>query len=416
MIQVIATKVALIALGASIALSGCSTADAADTHQHDQHGQQSQHGQHEMQGEKTVTLVKHGNYEVELLVPEEGIFAGEEIDVEFKVTDTTKKDPVEGNLGIANVEATGVVTMPAMPGMPEQKPEIHREGIPGYYGIVLYFPHGGGYQIDLNLTLPGGEKFPVKFNVDVKDERPEGMAEGKKPFALNPVEFPQHADSSKPIDLKLQVVDTKTGNVQKDFQIVHEKKFHLLIASEDLNWFVHEHPQMNADGTWSMPIKFPAAGKYWVYGDVAPAGKSSQLLVAQVNVMHGPKADWDKSLVPNLGPITVSGVTAKIKPVDEPLPIGKNTLLEVQLTDSEGKPVLDTEPWLGAAGHMMIIHQDGQTVVHSHPKEDAETVAMAKEGRFRFMARFPKAGLYKGYAQFSHHGEIKTFGFVLDIR
>lgn len=413
MIQVFATKVALIAMSASVALSGCTSAVAVDQHQTRQH---SDHGQHQMQTEKLVTLVKHGNYEVELLVPEEGIFAGEEIDVEFKVTDTTKPDPVEGNLGIANVEATGFVTMPSMPGMPEQKPEIHREGIPGYYGIVLYFPHGGGYQIDLELKLPSGEKFPARFTVDVKDERPEGMAEGKKPFTLSAVDFPQHADASKPINLKLQVMNAKSGDVQKEFQIVHDKKFHLLIASEDLNWFVHEHPEMNADGTWSMPIKFPAAGKYWVYGDVAPAGKSSQLLITQVNVMHGPKANWDKSLVPSMGPVTVSGVTANLSAVDGSFPIGKNTLVEVQLTDSGGKPVLDTEPWLGAAGHMMIIHQDGQTVVHSHPKEDAETVAMSKEGKFRFMARFPKAGLYKAYAQFSHQGEIKTFGFVLDIR
>jgi hypothetical protein len=412
MIQLIAAKSAALILGASILVSGCSDTTEPNSVQHD-------HSQHDMMQHSpsgTDTKVKHGNYEIELLVSEEGVFAGEEMDIEFKVTDTTKKDPVEGNLGIANVEATGLVTMPAMAGMPAQTPEIHREGIPGYYGIVLYFPHGGQYQIDLKLTLPGEEQFPVKFMVDVKDERPEGMSAGKKPYSLSVVDFPQHGKAGNPFELKLQVKDSKADSIQKDFQIVHEKKFHLLIASEDLGWFVHEHPVMQADGTWTIQMTFPAAGKYWIYGDVAPAGKSSQLLVTQINVMHGPKPTWDGKLVPSMGPSMVSGVSATIKPLDEPVPVGKNTILEVQLLTADGKPVLDTKPWLGAAGHMMIIHQDGQTVVHSHPKEDAETVAVQKKGKFRFMGRFPKPGLYKAFAQFDHQGEIKTFSFVLDIK
>ncbi|MBX3114169.1 MAG: FixH family protein [Fimbriimonadaceae bacterium] len=409
----IAAISAVSALGASLIVSACSATIAEAPRPSD--ATSAQH-QHESMQETVVTKIKHGKYEVELLVPEEGIFAGEEMDLEFRVTDSTQKDPVEGNLGIANVEAKGVVTMPAMPGMPSQIPDIHREGIPGYYGIVLYFPHGGGYQIDLQLTLPDGEKFPAVFKVEVQDERPADMAMGKKPYALSIVDFPKNAKAGESINLKLQVKDTKTGKVQSDFQIVHEMKFHLLIASEDLGWFVHEHPKMANDGTWSIPLTFPASGKYFVYGDVAPAGKSSQLLISEVNVANGPKPNWNTSLVPTLGPTSVHGIVATLNPLDKEIPIGKNTVLEVQLRSPDGKPVLDTVPWLGAAGHMMIIHEGGQTVVHSHPKEDPETVAMAKQGNFRFMGRFPKPGLYKAYAQFSHQGEIKTFGFVLDIK
>ena len=105
-----------------------------------------------------------------------------------------------------------------------------------------------------------------------------------------------------------------------------------------------------------------------------------------------------------------------IQPLDAQIPLGKNTVLEVQLRHSDGKPVLDTMPWLGAPGHMMILHQDGKTVVHSHPKEDAETVSAQKGGNFRFTARFPKPGLYKAFAQFEHDNEIKTFSFILDVK
>jgi len=151
--QLTATSLALLAMGAISVLSGCAPSSAQGTATSSDKGQAAAQ---QVAADTPVTLVKNGKYEIELLVPEEGVFAGEEIDIEFKVTDTTQKDPVEGNLGIANVQATGIVTMPSMPGMPEQKPEIHREGIPGYYDIVLYFPHGGSYQIDLALALPTG--------------------------------------------------------------------------------------------------------------------------------------------------------------------------------------------------------------------------------------------------------------------
>lgn len=71
---------------------------------------------------------------------------------------------------------------------------------------------------------------------------------------------------------------------------------------------------------------------------------------------------------------------------------------------------------LGAAGHLIIIHQDGQTIVHSHPKEDAESNALVKKGVVSFSARFPKPGIYKAYAQFNWHGAVRTLGFCWEVK
>jgi hypothetical protein len=93
------------------------------------------------------------------------------------------------------------------------------------------------------------------------------------------------------------------------------------------------------------------------------------------------------------------------------------TVLRVRLKDAQtGRPAGDTQPWLGAAGHLMIIHEDGQTVVHSHPKEDAQTHALVKKGEVLFTARFPKPGIYRAFAQFQRAGEIKTLGFTLPVK
>jgi hypothetical protein len=93
------------------------------------------------------------------------------------------------------------------------------------------------------------------------------------------------------------------------------------------------------------------------------------------------------------------------------------TTLMVKLTDEKtGQPAGDTVKWLGAAGHMMIFHQDGQTVVHSHPAETEENEAQVKQGMVHFTGRFPKPGLYKVYAQFDWRGSVRTLGFAIEVK
>jgi len=101
---------------------------------------------------------------------------------------------------------------------------------------------------------------------------------------------------------------------------------------------------------------------------------------------------------------------------DKILPIGRTTPLGFRLTDANNKPITDLETYLGAFGHLMIIHQDGQTFVHSHPQEDEAGIARSKSGTVVFDARFPKAGRYKAWGQFQRGGKVITIPFVFDVK
>lgn len=361
-----------------------------------------------------ITRVTHGKYKIELLVPEEGVFAGEEIDIEFSIHDTTKEDPDLGFLGVANVRATAVVTMPSMPGMPEAKPNIHREGIPGYYGIELFFPHGGDYQISLTLTPPNEEPFTISFLIDVKDAEARGGAPRPKPYKLDVVSD-EKPKAGIPFDLKLSVRETKTSEIVTRFEIVHEERFHLLIASEDFGWFLHEHPAMDHNGIWTQRLSFPAGGKYFIYGDVAPVGKGSQILITEI-VVDGEPFPSQASWQPNLGPSKDGGIVGVLGFVMGTPQIGRMTTLSLKLTDERtGEPITDLEQWLGAWGHLMIFSKDGRTVVHSHPAENEETHELLRQGVIHFTGRFPKAGLYRAFSQFKRGGEIKTLSFTIHI-
>jgi hypothetical protein len=361
----------------------------------------------------TIHEVRFDKYQANLRVPSEGLSAGEEIDVEFRVVDTTQKDPIEdGFKGVGAISATAVLTMPSMPGMPKAIPKVHREGVPGDYGIELFFPHGGDYRIDLDLKIPNAGQYRIAFLVEVADER-RNRVPRPQPYSLRVMDFPSSPKANQPTPLRMQVLDRKTSKPVTKFDVAHEKEFHLLIASRDLNWFLHEHPEMQPDGTWEIPITFPAGGDYWIYGDVAPAGQGSRVLISKVSV-DGPPPTWSTTLA--IKSIADDGDLRGMIRTLEPIQVGKSSTIQVKLFDRKtGKPAVDTVPWLGAAGHLMIIHQDGQTIVHSHPSEDESSLQLVKRGIIRFTGRFPRPGLYKAYAQFDWKGQIKTLGFGIKV-
>ena len=355
-----------------------------------------------------------GNYEITLRLPKDGVFAREQIDIEFRFADTRKIDSISGAVGVARVQTKATITMPEMAGMPAQNPKIHSEGIPGEYGLECFFPHGGQYEVALSL-LPPGESKPVttQFLVDVQDaETKQNKKPTPQPYFVE-VKNLNVAKAGVPTDLQLVIRETQSKAIVKDFDIAHTKIFHLILASKDLSWFAHEHPVPQADGSFTISQVFPSGGEYKIYADVAPKGAGSQILGTSLKVSGPTPKPITLTLSERTN--TVNGVTATLKTAT-PLPIGKSTALTFALTDSiTGKMITDLEPYLGAFGHLMIIHQNGQTVVHSHPAEDEAGRTDAKKGIVAFNARFPKAGLYKAWGQFQRNSQVVTIPFVLKI-
>src|SRR5690242_5202170 len=72
------------------------------------------------------------------------------------------------------------------------------------------------------------------------------------------------------------------------FQIVHEKLFHMFVVSQDLQFFLHDHPIYDPDGTFHYDIAFPKAGMYRVLGDFYPDGATPQLIAKTVLVPGTP--------------------------------------------------------------------------------------------------------------------------------
>ena len=262
----------------------------------------------------------------------------------------------------------------------------------------------------MSIAPKGGIPFEAAFDVKVGDDRPEKSAAAS--YELKLVDWDESTLPDRPAQLKFQVMDTKTSKPLTQFDIVHEKRLHLLLASKDFSRFLHEHPEMASDGTWTFDGTFPAGGDWRVYADVAPEGKGSQMLASRITLAGDPPTGTPM-YVKGLGPASQGGVTGKIE-LTKPIEPATMSAIAVRLTDTAtGKPVANLEPYLGADGHLMIFSTDGQTVVHSHP--DEKKAAGVAQGVVGFTARFPHPGTYIAYAQFKRAGDIKTLGFTIEV-
>ena len=363
-----------------------------------------------------IVLKKAGKYAVELRLPKEGLAAELETDVELHVADMSQDDPVQGPPPVVKAKLTARVTMPSMAGMPAQSPKTHAEGVPGDYGVVLYFPHGGDYQLDLTVNPPGDKPFTVSYKLAVGDAlTSKGRTAKPKPFTLEVVSDPAMPQAGKVSDLSIVIRDRDTKLPVTDFDTVHEKQIHFMVVSADLQYFAHEHPVLGNDGKFTLQYTFPTGGEYHLFADVAPRGAGSQIIMQPIRVSGPvpPRAAFLK-FSPSLAD-TQAGVKVSLAAAPAKFPVGRALNISFTLKDTAaGAAVTDLEPYLGAMAHLMLIHQDGATFVHSHPDETDPT--NGHKGSLTFLARFPKPGFYRGWLQFQRGSKVETTTFTWEVR
>ena len=217
---------------------------------------------------------------------------------------------------------------------------------------------------------------------------------------------PAEVTVGSPIRLNLMVHGADRV-VIKDFETVHEKKLHLIIASDGLDQFAHIHPEIDASGNISATFAFPTAGKYRLYADYKASGKEAETAIGEVLVAGTPVPA--PKLVPNV-PGRVKGDDLEADIVIESGSMAGATKISFALFDASGKPITDLQPYLGAMGHLVVISADGMEYVHSHPME-----GHASDGAVGFEAHFPQPGIYKAWGQFQRSGTVHVVPFVVSI-
>ncbi len=319
-------------------------------------------------------------YEVTLRLPADGLYSGEEMQIELRITDPTKEDPLMGATPVVRAKILSEIDMPAMRGMAVVREVAHPEGVPGDYGLHPTFAHGGEYRLRLTIEPVGEAAFVKEFKLEVGDERPK-KAKGVSPFKLKVEKAGQ--------GLEIRISDA-SGPV-KDFDTVHERKLHFIVVTKDLKSFAHVHPELRPDGSFLLQEPL-ISGDLRLFADFAPKGKGGQVLTLPWK--QGGKV---------AAPVETTLKAAALKPVKGAWVAGRTQ--EVLLEG--GAPPSELEPYLGAMAHLVMIHEDAETFVHAHPIDDPAKIV--------FLARPPKVGKYRAWVETQAKGKVYTQSFDIEV-
>lgn len=337
-----------------------------------------------------------------------GVYAGVDTDLHFYLADQDRPGTLFRLVPLQGMDVTASVTMPSMPGMAPMTPTVHEEGAPGYYGLSAIFPHGGSYLVEVTARGKEGAPRSAAFPVTVED-LPENAALPPPPFTAEVKPAPDPARAGEPVQLTFTVHQRGNPAVWKDFVEVHTKPWHLMVMSDDLRWFDHIHPEPQPNGSYKVTETFPAGGGYLLLSDVSPRGFGQQFLPLPLTVSGAPFAEPFR-LAPTPSTTRAGGLDVRLA-APSPLKAHTDVTLAFSLTTPDGAPVTDLQPYLGAMGHLIIVNADRDRFVHSHPaRADGP-----RDGSVRFLARFPKPGLYKAWAQFQRRDEVITAAFVVSV-
>ena len=185
--------------------------------------------------------------------------------------------------------------------------------------------------------------------------------------------------------LRFRIAGAKPG----DFEVTHEKRMHLIVVRRDGRGFQHLHPELAADGTWSAPITLADAGAYRVFADFQRAGEP-HTLAADLTVDG--VADY-AALGPATSVAETDGYTVKLN--------AHGSELGFAIT-RDGRPV-ETEPYLGAGGHLVALREGDLAFLHVHPTE---------EHGVEFETDLQPDSRYRLYLQFKHDGRVHTAEFT----
>jgi len=361
-------------------------------------------GQLSIAAESSLLQRSAGKYVITLRPPPDGIYAQEETEIEFRIVDTSRDDPLTGSAPVIRAQIDVGIEMPSMPGMPAFHELAHAEGVPGDFGVHPTFAHGGDYVIRLSVTPPEDRAFQVEFPISVQDASNARNRKHTPPrFSLELSASPKTPKPGEPVDLRLLVRDReKPKEVFNQFERAHEEFMHLVIVRDDLREFAHEHPTLGTDGTFVLRYQFKSAGEYHLFADVAPRNAGSQVLMAKLKVAG--KTSARVTFEPRPAAQEIEGLHVELKTHA----VAAKRTTEVAFTVD---PAAGLQPYLGARAHLIAIHRDAVTFVHAHPDESRPS-----NGNFVFRGRFPQPGQYRIWIQFKRNDLLVTGEFTLEAK
>jgi hypothetical protein len=276
---------------------------------------------------------------------------------------------------------------------------------------------------------------------------------------------PPRVDASFVVDsthrtLTLRLADTASFRaIYAPVAPDHGKMMHLfLVSSSGMQALAHLHPVETDSLVFRTEVPSVPAGRYLLFGDIMLENGLSLTASTRLEIPPAPGSvtpsdsddTWDRTA--NVTPVTPAAARALSDGYslawaggDAPIRAREPIDLRFTLRDSTGATP-SVRPYLGMAGHAVVVAHDGSVFIHLHPmgtvtptaqqvfalRDRGDTTArgrlrvdelkpnemgdMPMPGTLTFPYEFPKPGRYRIWVQVKPNHRVLTGTFDVDVR
>ncbi|MGV9818209.1 hypothetical protein [Nocardia xishanensis] len=208
------------------------------------------------------------------------------------------------------------------------------------------------------------------------------------------------------VDFRFRILGPDGAPVTR-YDAIHDRDLHLIVARRELTGFWHVHPELAADGTWTVTLNLPEAGAYRVFTDIAPHALGKTITLGADLAVAGAYEPRPTPAAARTAVVDGYEVT-----LDGDLVPGTGQLLTLTVR-KDGQPVTDLQPYLAAYGHLVILRAGDLAYVHVHPNGEPGDGVTAPGPDITFHTAVPGPGTYRLFLDFQHGDVVRTAAFTL---
>jgi len=229
------------------------------------------------------------------------------------------------------------------------------------------------------------------------------------------VEINNPTVANQPCAAKLILTNAATGQpvTPDELAIVHTKKIHLFVADSSLKDYHHIHPEPTDEpGVYSFSFTPKTSNNYSAWADITTL-KDSENYKLKTELPSASGRNIPARISTNTS-ATSGGLSFQWNSTT-PLTKGEADIVSVTVTDTNGRPVTDLEPVIGAFAHLVGFSADGKSLIHTHPLEESSSADERGGPKLRFHVEPENAGATQFYLQVRRNGQdiFAPFGQVI---
>ena len=255
--------------------------------------------------------------------------------------------------------------------------------------------------------------------------------------------------------LELKLAVSPWHERRKHYQLVklipdHGHLMHLfLIRLPGMDQFFHLHPEEVSADVFSQPLPTAAPGQYAIFADIVREAGFPDTMTAAISLPDAAKG-WPSSSLrgddsaasaPAVSTVPADAIAAlqnggRAEWLSQQLRAKESVLLRFRVEDKDGLPTTDLEPYMGMAGHLVIVRRDLSVFAHVHPAGSVPMAALALLGQtsnaaagpmqymhhaervpaeISFPYGFPQPGDYRLFLQVKRVGQVQTAVFDVNV-